>query len=55
MSCIFVSVLSFREKEKAELKDAKVLEILQNKDDKIETLQQLNAAHGKEIEDLLAR
>ena len=35
----------YREKEKAELKDRKVLEILQLKDDKIDELQTMMASH----------
>lgn len=39
----------FREKEKAEIKDRKVLEVLQLKDDKIEELQTLLILRSREL------
>lgn len=39
----------FREKEKAEIKDRKVLEVLQLKDDKIEELQTLLTLRSREL------
>ena len=44
-----------REKEKAEAKDLKVLEILQIKDDRIEELQNIVAKQTQEIGDLLSK
>ena len=46
---------SCREKEKAEAKDLKVLEILQIKDDRIEELQNIVAKQTQEIGDLLSK
>ena len=45
----------FREKEKAEIKDRKVLEILQMKDEKIEELQALLTSRARELEDSINR
>lgn len=39
----------FREKEKAEIKDRKVLDVLQLKDDKIEELQTLLTHRSREL------
>ena len=44
-----------REKNKAEIKDKKVLEILQIKDLKIEELQTALTAQSREINEILAR
>ena len=46
---------AFREKEKAETKDHKVLEILQVKDDRIEELHNIVAKQSQEISDLLSK
>lgn len=45
----------FREKEKAEAKDHKVLEIFQVKDDRIEELQNIVAKQSQEISELLSK
>ena len=45
----------FREKEKAEIKDRKVLEILQMKDEKIDELQALLTSRARELEDSINR
>lgn len=49
LSCVF------REKEKAEAKDHKVLEIFQVKDDRIEELQNIVAKQSQEISELLSK
>ena len=43
-----------REKEKADIKDKKVLEILQLKDNKIEELHKLTGSHQHEVDNLIA-
>ena len=48
-------VSSHREKEKAEVKDRKVLEILNVKDDKIDELQKLVATQSKELSELIIK
>ena len=45
----------FREKEKAEIKDRKVLGILAAKDDKIDELQKVIATQGAEVSAILAK
>ncbi|XP_068523853.1 centlein isoform X4 [Anas acuta] len=50
-----VSLVVQREKQKAEVKDRKVLEILQAKDSKIETLEQRLLGQQQEINDLIQR
>ncbi|XP_033029605.1 centlein isoform X2 [Lacerta agilis] len=50
-----VSMVVEREKQKAELKDRKVLEILQVKDDKIQTLEQRTCGQQEEINNLVQR
>ncbi|XP_074935320.1 centlein isoform X2 [Phalacrocorax aristotelis] len=50
-----VSLVVEREKQKAELKDRRVLEILQSKDRKIETLEQRLTGQQQEINNLLQR
>uniref|UniRef100_A0A493T8K5 Centlein n=1 Tax=Anas platyrhynchos platyrhynchos TaxID=8840 RepID=A0A493T8K5_ANAPP len=50
-----VSLVVQREKQKAEVKDRKVLEILQAKDSKIETLEQRLSGQQQEINDLIQR
>ncbi|XP_064295648.1 centlein isoform X5 [Phalacrocorax carbo] len=50
-----VSLVVEREKQKAELKDRRVLEILQSKDSKIETLEQRLTGQQQEINNLLQR
>lgn len=50
-----ISLVIQREKEKAEAKDHKVLEILQVKDDRIEELQNVVAKQAQEISELLTR
>ena len=45
----------FREREKAEIKDRKVLEILQMKDEKIEELQAILTSRARELEDSISR
>ena len=49
------SLSCFREKEKAEAKDHKVLEIFQVKDDRIEELQNIVAKQSQEISELLSK
>ncbi|KAM6363721.1 centlein isoform 3-T3 [Pluvialis apricaria] len=50
-----VSLVVEREKQKAEVKDRKVLEILQAKDSKIETLEQRLTGQQQEINNLIQR
>ncbi|XP_047907293.2 centlein isoform X1 [Anser cygnoides] len=50
-----VSLVVEREKQKAEVKDRKVLEILQAKDSKIETLEQRLSGQQQEINNLIQR
>ncbi|XP_054842798.1 centlein [Eublepharis macularius] len=50
-----VSLVVEREKQKAELKDRKVLEILQVKDSKIQTLEQRTSGQQEEINNLVQR
>ncbi|KAK7477839.1 hypothetical protein BaRGS_00030917 [Batillaria attramentaria] len=50
-----ISLVIQREKEKAEAKDHKVLEILQVKDDRIEELQNIVAKQSQEISELLSK
>nr|XP_056704722.1 centlein [Euleptes europaea] len=50
-----VSLVVEREKQKAELKDRKVLEILQVKDSKIQTLEQKTSGQQEEINNLVLR
>ncbi|XP_041369581.1 centlein-like isoform X2 [Gigantopelta aegis] len=50
-----ISLVIQREKEKAEAKDLKVLEILQIKDDRIEELQNIVSKQTQEIGDLLSK
>ncbi|XP_025078063.1 centlein-like [Pomacea canaliculata] len=50
-----ISQVLQREKEKAEAKDHRVLEILQVKDDRIEELQNIVAKQAQEISELLSR
>ncbi|XP_062827955.1 centlein isoform X3 [Anolis carolinensis] len=50
-----VSLVVEREKQKAELKDRKVLEILQVKDSKIQALEQQTCGHQEEINNLVQR
>ncbi|KAJ8303841.1 hypothetical protein KUTeg_017424 [Tegillarca granosa] len=50
-----ISLVVQREKEKAEIKDRKVLEILQMKDEKIEELQNLLSSRTRELGDLAIR
>ena len=45
----------YREKEKAEIKDRKVLDILANKDERIEELQKVLANQSKELTQVLNR
>ena len=47
-------ILPFREKEKAEIKDKKVLLILQQKDDKISELEKLAISLKQEVNSLIA-
>lgn len=47
-------MIHFREKEKNELKDRKVLEILQHKDDCLDELQKTTAKQTVEISSLMA-
>lgn len=44
-----------REREKSEIKDRNILEILQSKDEKIEELQILLSSRSKEIQDVDSR
>ncbi|ETE72375.1 Centlein, partial [Ophiophagus hannah] len=50
-----ISLVVEREKQKAELKDRKVLEILQVKDNKIQTLEQRTSGQQEEINNLVQR
>ncbi|XP_039175346.1 centlein isoform X2 [Crotalus tigris] len=50
-----ISLVVEREKQKAELKDRKVLEILQVKDNKIQTLEQRTSGQQEEINNLVKR
>ncbi|XP_077201245.1 centlein isoform X3 [Paroedura picta] len=50
-----ISLVVEREKQKAELKDRKVLEILQVKDSKIQTLEQRTSGQQEEINNLVQR
>ncbi|KAM6289922.1 centlein [Aegotheles albertisi] len=50
-----VSLVVEREKQKAEVKDRRVLEILQTKDSKIEILEQRLTGHQKELNNLIQR
>ncbi|XP_026574172.1 centlein isoform X2 [Pseudonaja textilis] len=50
-----ISLVVEREKQKAELKDRKVLEILQVKDNKIQTLEQRTRGQQEEINNLVQR
>ncbi|XP_012937407.1 centlein [Aplysia californica] len=50
-----ISLVIQREKEKSEVKDRKVLEIIQVKDDRIEELQNIVAKQAQEISDGLAK
>ncbi|KAM6468323.1 centlein isoform 2-T2 [Liasis olivaceus] len=50
-----ISLVVEREKQKAELKDRKVLEILQVKDSKIQTLEQRTSGQQEEINNLVRR
>ncbi|XP_032070226.1 centlein isoform X2 [Thamnophis elegans] len=50
-----ISLVVEREKQKAELKDRKVLEILQVKDKKIQTLEQRTSGQQEEINNLVQR
>ncbi|KAM8792572.1 centlein [Eudromia elegans] len=50
-----VSLIVEREKQKAEVKDRRVLEILQVKDSKIESLEQILLGHQQEINNLKQR
>ena len=52
---MFVFLIIFSEKEKAEIKDRKILEILNNRDNKIDELQQLVSDQSQEIKNLIAR
>lgn len=45
----------FREKEKAEIKDRKVLSILSVKDDKIDELQKVIATQSAEVSGILSK
>ena len=46
---------NFREKEKSEIKDRKVLEVLQIKDDRIEELQHVLTQKTRELTELAIR
>lgn len=46
---IYAHIFTFREREKAELRDRKVLEILQKKDERIEELQSNLAYNTREL------
>ena len=48
-------LVCYREREKAEIKDRKVLEILQMKDEKIEELQAKLTSRARELEESLDR
>ena len=48
-------LVCYREREKAEIKDRKVLEILQMKDEKIEELQTKLTSRARELEESLDR
>ncbi|XP_059141062.1 centlein-like [Physella acuta] len=50
-----ISLVTQREKEKSEIKDRKVLEIIQVKDDRIEELQNIVTKQAEEISDVLSK